>query len=100
MTFKPESTGFGGATAALSVSDNAAGSPQKVALSGTGDYEGGTLDGYCLQPGLSCSAEYDPTECPPGAAAIEPGDAGCGFPPNTTDVDFARSCYIGYCSSH
>jgi len=98
IRFTPTASGI--RIAALSISDNSAGSPQKVALSGTG-VNGGTLDGYCLQPSLrGCSANYDPTECPPGAAAIDPGDAGCGFPPNTADVDFARRCYIGYCSTH
>lgn len=96
VTFKP--TASGGRAAAVSVSDNAAGSPQKVTLSGTG-FMRGTLDGYCLHPGLSCSAEYDPTECPLGEAAIDPETVQCGWP-NRARVDLARSCHIGFCSTY
>ncbi len=95
VTFKP--TASGTRTAALSVTDNAAGSPQKAALSGIG-VNGETLTGYCVQPSLlGCTANYVPAVCKPGAAAIEPGDAACCFPPNTADVDFGRRCDIGFC---
>ena len=97
VTFKP--TAIGARAAALSVSDNAAGSPQKVTLSGTG-LKRGTLNGYCLRPGLSCSAEYDPTECRLGAAAIDPGTVQCGWPIDRARVDLARSCRIGFCATY
>src|SRR5205814_642530 len=66
---------LGTRTAALSVTDNAAGSPQKVALSGMG-VNGGTLTGYCVHgffdPHLGCGITSDPSQCPPGALAINP----------------------------
>jgi len=59
------------------------------------------LDGYCLHPGLSCGAEHDPNECPPGAMAMDPGCVQCGFPIERTSVDLARSCNFGegFCST-
>ena len=55
-----------------------------------------TLDGYCVHGGiLSCSASYDPSECPPGAAPIKPGTVVCGFPPLTANVDLGRVCKAG-----
>jgi probable HAF family extracellular repeat protein len=95
VTFKPMASGT--RTAAVSVTDNAAGSPQRTALSGIG-VSGETLTGYCVRPSLlGCTANYDPAQCTPGAAAIVPRDAACGFPPRTADVDFGRKCSIGYC---
>jgi uncharacterized repeat protein (TIGR03803 family) len=57
------------------------------------------LDGYCVQPGLSCTADYDPKECPPGATAIDPGCVQCGFPIERTAVDLGRSCPSRPCSA-
>src|SRR5207247_2019141 len=66
---------LGTRTAALSVTDNAAGSPQKVALSGMG-VNGGTLTGYCVHgqfvPLLGCRITSDPSPCPPHALAVDP----------------------------
>ena len=66
---------LGTRTAVLSVTDNAAGSPQKVALSGIG-VKGGTLTGYCVHgifdPHLGCRLTADPSQCPQGALAINP----------------------------
>src|SRR5207253_2845911 len=96
VTFKPTSSGT--RTAALSITDNAAGSPQKVALSGIG-VNGGTLTGYCVHgqfvPLLGCRITSDPTQCPPGALAINPVVVSCGSPgQGPFYVDDARSCRV------
>lgn len=73
VTFTPGTTGT--ATAVLSITDSAAGSPQTVPLSGTG----GTakLTGNCVKlvsiMPLVCAAIADTTQCPPGKPAITPG---------------------------
>jgi len=89
---------LGTRTAALSVTDNAAGSPQKVALSGMG-VNGGTLTGYCVHgffdPHLGCGITSDPSQCPPGALAINPVTLACGRPGQLPFyVDDARSCRV------
>jgi len=72
VTFKPTEFGFGTRTAALSVSDNAAGSPQKVFLSGTelpcpavlcsSNHTQGTLcGGHCFVFGSFIYKAYDLT---------------------------------------
>jgi probable HAF family extracellular repeat protein len=85
ITFRPTMTGT--RTAALSVSDNAAGSPQKVTLSGTGAsphlgclVSGGVLTGYCLgccAPGGSCITANNTARCPPGQPAKNPARIRC-----------------------
>jgi len=89
---------LGTRTAALSITDNAAGSPQKVALSGMG-VNGGTLTGYCVHgqfvPLLGCRITSDPSQCPPGALAINPVVLECGSPgQGPFYVDDARSCRV------
>jgi probable HAF family extracellular repeat protein len=96
VTFKP--TASGTRTAAVSVTDNAAGSPQKVAFSGIG-VNGGTLTGYCVHgffdPHLGCGITSDPTQCPPGALAINPVTLACGRPgQGPFFVDEGRSCRV------
>jgi probable HAF family extracellular repeat protein len=56
VTFKP--TASGTQTAALSITDNALGSPQKVSLSGTG------TAGRCTRVGQQCPPQFPP--CCPG----------------------------------
>jgi probable HAF family extracellular repeat protein len=92
VTFTPAV--LGARTATLNVTDNAAGSPQKVALSGMG-VKGGKLTGYCVQgsviPQLGCGVRSDPTECTPGKPAINPVVVECGGP---IRVDEGTSCRV------
>src|SRR5437762_2681490 len=101
VTFRP--TASGTRRAAVSISDNAAGSPQKVALSGTGGASGGgsgfclvtsgnALNGYCIgvYSGI-CRSAYDPFHCPPGQQAETPG-LYLSCPYSTHKVDASRSC--------
>ena len=99
VTFTPRSTGSISGT--LSVTDNAAGDLQKVALSGV--VNGGTLTGltgYCLAQDISacdrCVSGSSPSACPPGKPAINPGTTVCqglsGFCTRSFTVDNARSC--------
>jgi probable HAF family extracellular repeat protein len=60
VTFKP--TASGTRTAALSITDTAPGSPQKVSLSGTG------AAGRCLQRGQQCPPQFPP--CCPGLVCV------------------------------
>jgi probable HAF family extracellular repeat protein len=106
LTFKP--TGSGTRTAALSVTDNATGSPQKVALLGMGVI-GGKLTGYCVHgsviPFLGCSITSDTAECSPGKPAMNPVTISCGL--GSFKVDKGTSCRVvingrsfgGYCQS-
>jgi probable HAF family extracellular repeat protein len=100
VTFRP--TAIGTRRAAVSITDNAAGSPQKVALSGTGGASGGgagfclvtngnALTGYCIgeRSGI-CRSAYDPFHCPPGQPADTPGVFQC--PHSSYKVDASRSC--------
>src|SRR5437667_6487847 len=98
VTFKPTASGI--RTAALSISDNAAGSPQKVALSGTGGASGAgfclvnsgnALTGYCIgQLGGICREAYDPLHCPTGQQGDTPGVFQCQN--SNFKVDASRSC--------
>src|SRR5438094_1748596 len=101
VTFRP--TAIGTRRAAVSITDSAAGSPQKVALSGTGGASGGgsgfclvtsgnALNGYCIgvYSGI-CRSAYDPFHCPPGQQAETPG-LYLSCPYSTHKVDASRSC--------
>ena len=95
VKFKPPVLGT--RTAVLNVSDNAAGSPQKVALSGIG--VNATLTGYCVHgvfdPHLGCRIDSDPTQCPAGQPAINPVTLDCGAVfQGPFYVDEARSCTV------
>jgi hypothetical protein len=64
VTFEPNAIGT--RTAILSVHDNAANSPQKVALSGTG------VAGRCLPSGVQCPSQGPP--CCPGLHCVALGN--------------------------
>jgi len=105
VKFKPVYTGT--RTAALSIRDNSAGSPQIIPLVGTGVAvcssclirlclvgSGNRLTGYCLEGarGGICHESYSPTQCPAGATAVRPASRQCGPPSSTFVVDAARPC--------
>jgi len=60
ITFKP--TASGARTAALRITDNAAGSPQSVSLNGTG------VGGRCTPEGMQCPPQAPP--CCPGLVCV------------------------------
>ena len=98
VTFRP--TAIGTRRAAVSITDSAAGSPQKVALSGTGGASGAgfclvnsgnALTGYCIgQHGGICREAYDPLHCPTGQQGDTPGVFQCQN--SNFKVDASRSC--------
>ena len=98
VTFRP--TAIGTRRAAVSITDSAAGSPQKVALSGTGGASGAgfclvnsgnALTGYCIgQLGGICHEAYDPLHCPTGQQGDTPGVFQCQN--SNVKVDASRSC--------
>ena len=94
VTFTPG--GSGGATGTLSISDDAAGAPQKVTLSGTGSTNTPPLSGSCL---LYCGfpggfpgprSAPDPTHCPVGQPSHNPVYASCFM--SSVVIDEARRC--------
>jgi hypothetical protein len=80
-------------TATLAVSDDAAGSPQTVSLSGTGSANTPTLTGSCA---IACNWVRDTAECPAGARSEHPSQGSCpsgasgGFEKVPIDAD--RGC--------
>jgi probable HAF family extracellular repeat protein len=94
VTFTPAVLGT--RTASLNLSDNGAGSPQKVALSGMG-VKGGKLTGYCVMGRLvgppGCAIVSDHTQCTPGKPAINPVAVNCGVP-FSINVDEGASCHL------
>ena len=99
VIFVPGTTGE--LTGTVSVTDNALGSPQNVALSGTGTSgaKSGTLSGYCFQPPRrqgppGCTVTHDPTYCPQGQPAKSPGYTKCGSNGFTVYVDGAVGCAL------
>jgi len=93
ISLRPATTGA--RKAALSVTDNAAGSPQTVPMSGTG-VTGGTLTGYCVHSGVTpflCGITSDTTQCTPGEPAINPVDVTCGVG-GDFNVDESRGCSV------
>ena len=93
VTFTPGATGS--LAGALSVTDNAPGTPQTVSLSGTGTTIQRTLTGDCwgfIQGTIQCQVGKDLTQCPAGQPAITPTLAS-GCSPNQTRLeDDSRSC--------
>ena len=110
VTFKPTTTGT--RTAAISVTDTAAGSPQAVSLTGIGaSQDKDTLTGYCwgeVHGGapLQCGRGQDLSQCPAGQPAITPTWVSGCYPPQSQLVDTSRTCQFrtstglsgsGYC---
>jgi hypothetical protein len=96
VTFTAE--GSGGATGTLSISDDAAGAPQTVTLSGTGSTNTPPLNGVCL---LYCgfpggfpgpASAPDPTHCRVGQPSHNPVYAGCFM--GSVVIDEATRCAV------
>jgi hypothetical protein len=96
VTFTPG--GSGGATGTLSISDDAAGAPQTVTLSGTGSTNTPPLNGVCL---LYCgfpggfpgpASAPDPTHCPVGQPSNNPVFGSCFM--GTVVIDETRRCAV------
>jgi hypothetical protein len=105
VTFTPG--GSGAVSGTLSITDDAAGSPQKVSLSGTGSTMTPLLTGYCYS---LCKPRAKVAQCPAGLPAETPGDSHCPvgvLGGNYTPVDFDRPCTVppggfqdrGYCAT-
>ena len=103
VTFTPG--GSGAVSATLSITDDAAGSPQKVSLSGTGSTMTPLLTGYCYS---ICKPQAKVAQCPAGQPAETPANSGCSVDPlggSHAPVDFDRPCTVppggfhdrGYC---
>ena len=97
-TFVPITTGaFQGA---ITVADNASGSPQSITLAGQGVSSGpppaATLTGYCFGTisGIAnkCALIQDLTSCPVGQVASQPGFVSGCLPPTTQYVNSSTSC--------
>jgi hypothetical protein len=94
VTLTPNTTGS--VTGTVSFTDNAAGSPQIVSVSGTGTIgtTTDTLTGYCFGGGGAdmCRSGQDLTQCPAGQTAISPQTVvGC-LPPASALVDTSTAC--------
>lgn len=93
VTFTPNSSG--NISGQLSMSDNAAASPQMVSLSGTGSTNTPQLTGYCF---ATCQPRTkDLAECPAGQPSKTPGTASvypCGPITGGVRVDFSRHCHV------
>jgi hypothetical protein len=107
VTFTPG--GSGAVSGTLSISDDAAGSPQTVSLSGVGSTMTPLLNGRCYS---ECKWPAAPvSQCPAGQPAKTPGFSGCPYGPlghgPTVPVDLGRACAIppggwhdrGYCET-
>jgi len=95
VTFMP--TESGDVSGALSMADDAAGSPQTVSVSGTGSTNTPPLTGYCFATCGGPSNGKDLAECPVGEPAESPGSESnwpCGPPGNGVPVDRARACHV------
>jgi hypothetical protein len=96
VTFTPSASGSLNGT--LSITDNDPGSPQTVALSGTGTTTNYTLTGdcfYAVDPaGLQCTETQEPTLCPPGQPANTTSVTSCGSGVSAR-VDSSRRCSGG-----
>ena len=101
VTFTPSNTSDENGT--VSIADNATGSPQIVALTGSGTVRTGeTLTGYCTHGNTSsgppinaCAITSDPTDCPLGQPAKNPGLIGCGGDSGPPYVDASSPCVVG-----
>jgi len=93
VRFAPSSSG--NISGQLSVSDNAASTPQTVSLSGTGSTNTPTLTGSCF---AVCQGTKPSNQCPAGQPSKTPGNASpypCGPIGGTgVPVDFSTRCVI------
>ena len=96
VTFTPG--GSGDMTGTLSISDDAAGATQKVALSGTGSTNTPPLNGACLVycgfpgGGPGRPSAPDPSHCPVGQPSHNPVYASCFM--SSVVIDEARRCAV------
>ena len=98
VTFAP--TVVGTLQGAITLADNASGSPQSITLAGQGVNTGPpptpTLTGYCFGTieGLpnKCALVQDVAHCPIGQAAVQPTFAGGCLPPTSQYIDGSTSC--------
>jgi hypothetical protein len=82
----------GSATGTVSFTDNAAGSPQTVSLSGTGTAPS-TLSGMCFIFVLDqCLSIQELTQCPVGKPAVSPATFRCGIKGFPLVVDTSSPC--------
>jgi len=98
VTFVPTTTG--NLQGAITVADNASGSPQSITLAGQGVSSGpppaATLTGYCfgaitIQPN-HCALVQDLASCPVGQVASQPAFVTGCLPPTSQSVDTSTSC--------
>jgi hypothetical protein len=94
VTFTPGTSGE--VTGTLSLTDNAPGSPQMVALGGAGSTDTPLLTGSCF---VTCRGQSsDPNECPAGQHAKTPATATsypCGPVGSSIPIDADRACGRG-----
>ncbi len=103
VTLAPNTTGSVKGT--VTITDNAAGSPQTVSLSGTA-VTPSTLTGYCVgaysteggQGGFTChiSLAGPGGACPVGQPAVTPAPAEVCSDENNYILDSATDCYVPY----
>jgi len=98
VTFAPTTTG--NLQGAITVADNASGSPQSIALTGQGVNSGppppATLTGYCFgtiegAPN-KCALVQDVAHCPVGQVAAQPVFVSGCLPPTSAYIDDSTSC--------
>jgi Abnormal spindle-like microcephaly-assoc'd, ASPM-SPD-2-Hydin len=97
VTLTPSASGTLSGT--VSITDNASGSPQTVALKGTGT-TGATQDiltGDCwggVSPGApqQCGIGQDTSQCPTGQVAITPTTVSACLPPQSMLIDTSTMC--------
>jgi hypothetical protein len=98
VTFVPTTTG--NLQGAVTITDNAPGSPHSITLTGQGVNTGPppqpTLTGYCFGTisgvGNKCAVVKDLTSCPVGQVAAQPAFVTNCLPPTMQFVDTSTSC--------
>lgn len=98
VTFVPTTTG--NLQGAITLADNASGSPHSITLTGQGVSSGpppaATLTGYCFGTitfqANKCALVKDWAACPVGQVASQPGFVSGCLPPTTQYLDGSTSC--------
>jgi hypothetical protein len=98
VTFVPTTTG--NLQGAVTIADNAPGSPHSITLTGqginTGPPPAATLTGYCFGTitiaANKCALVQDLANCPLGQVALQPGIVSGCLPPTMQFVDGSTSC--------